>query len=336
MNTQFFNLVNHTLNSQKIVTDEIDNEIAEYCKLSIREGNILNIVMINTYGKLMIKNIIKTLRILTQYKFSPFIVYDNDKRKVINHSQINFDYRLEYQLKLLGDMFNVSLYVYPIINGEIYQNKHLEIRLIFGRNIKFNGQFNSELNINYVYNELYKNNLLRKIKNVYKDTNENYMLLQFNICTNVYLKTLLWENIPNELSKKLKFTKNCIKESEFSDKSLFRHIQIFDKTNVNWSMIQHPCHRNNLMYYDTNFIQSIKKSMSSNNDADRRFVKLLIHLLTDMLDEMNTASMVDLEDKKYLFNKMNFNDYRVKRLINNIEKFKIKAKKENKKYEKIS
>lgn len=208
MNTNFMNLLNNTLDKlykQKKIITKSDFEIIEYLKLAIKKRNILNIVMFNIYGKLMIKNIIKTIRILTQYEFSPPFVFDNDKNRFIDYDRISFNYKLEYKIKILSECLSISLQIIPIINGEIYENKYFEIVLNFMGNCNLiidNDAHVKSLEINYSYSNHYKYNLIQKMREMYDTMNKQQILSHFIASTSVYLKMFFGK----------KFQKNCFKD----------------------------------------------------------------------------------------------------------------------------
>lgn len=340
MNTNFMNLVNDTLDrlyKQKKIITKADFEIIEYLRLAIKRKNILNIVMFNMYGKLMIKNIIKTIRILTQFEFSPPFVFDNDKNRFIDYDQISFDYKLEYKIKILSECLSIRLQVIPIINGEIYENKYLEIKLNFMGNcdlIVDNDAHIKSLGINYSYSNFYKYDLIQKMREMYDTMNKQQILSHFITSTSVYLKMFFWEKIPKELYQipNYKFKRSCCKESEFYSNRLFSSIPDLS----NFDIKDHNDHYDNLAYYDSNYLRSFKRYVTpKHRKTDRCFVRLLTQLISNFIVSMNNSSFVEYNDKKYLFNSLKCDKYVIKKFVKNIEKFKMKIKKETKTYEKI-
>lgn len=98
----------------------------------------------------------------------------------------------------------------------------------------------------------------------------------------------------------------------------------------------HNIHYDNLACYDSNYVRSLKRNITSNHhEIDKCFVRLLTQLISNFINGMNTSSMVELDDKKYLFNSLKCNNSVIKKFVKNIEKFKTKIDKENKKHEKI-
>lgn len=142
-----------------------------YIEFIIRRTKLLNVVMFNLYGKTIIKNIIKMIRLMTQYEFSPFYIKDIDDQTKVNWENISFEYKLEYyffnQIPSKYEGFTAFLEVYPLINGIRCFDKFMVFEINFYSNVAiFNHSNNTIDNISYHGSIDKKRNVARKIRSL--------------------------------------------------------------------------------------------------------------------------------------------------------------------------
>lgn len=142
-----------------------------YIEFIIRRTKLLNVVMFNLYGKTIIKNIIKMIRIMTQYEFSPFYIKDIDNQTKVNWENISFEYEIKYyffnQIPSKYEGFTIFLKVYPLINSIRCFDKYMVFEINFYSSIAmFNHSNNTIDDISYFGSIDKKRNIAKKIRSL--------------------------------------------------------------------------------------------------------------------------------------------------------------------------
>lgn len=121
----------------KNFTNIYNLETYRYIEFIIRRSKLLNVVMFNVYGKRIIKNIIKMIRLMTQYEFSPFYVKDIYSNTRINYERISYEYKFEYCFfnRLPNEGLTVFLHIIPLIDNIRCFDKVMLIEINFYSNI---------------------------------------------------------------------------------------------------------------------------------------------------------------------------------------------------------